>query len=52
VKKYLVTRTETWTWQEEFEAENEDDLAIQIDEMNWEISDSNFDMDCEWEEIG
>ena len=37
MRKFLVTREETWTWSEEFEAEDEKDLEAQLDDYDWEI---------------
>ena len=37
MRKFLVTREETWTWSEEFEAEDEKDLEAQLDDYDWEL---------------
>ena len=37
MKKYLVTRSETWTWSEEFEAEDAQDLQAQLEDYDWEL---------------
>ena len=48
--KYLVTREETWTWSEEFEAENEDELINLIDGYDWELpQDALFEAGVSWE---
>jgi hypothetical protein len=52
MKKYEVTRIETLTWIEEFEAENEEHLQDIIDDFDWELDiGTGFEVDCTWREI-
>lgn len=52
MKKYEVTRTETLTWTEEFEAENEEHLADVIDDFDWDVPiDAGFKVDFTWGEV-
>lgn len=52
MKKYRVTRTETWAWEEEFEAENEEELDKILDDYEWQIPhNAELDVDMKWEEI-
>ena len=52
MKKYIVTREETWSWTEEFEAESAEELMNILDNHDWELpSDAHFTDNNYWIEV-
>lgn len=49
--KYKVKHTETWSWDEIIEADDEEDLESILDDYEWSLPhDANFYDQNEWEE--